>query len=180
MVRMLQKYQNILVPVDGSYESELAFKKAIAVAKRNGKDTKVHLVHVVDTRAFQNISSFDTEMVEQVTATARKTMEGYVEEGKKAGIDNIDYSVEYGAPKVLIGKDLPKKKNIDLILIGATGLNAVERLLIGSVTEYVTRTASCDVLVVRTDLNNHLALSKNQKKAAAKMKEQQDMLKNKK
>lgn len=39
-------------------------------------------------------------------------------------------------------------------MIGATGLNAVERLLIGSVTEYVTRTAACDVLVVRTDLDN--------------------------
>ena len=37
-------------------------------------------------------------------------------------------------------------------MIGATGLNAVERLLIGSVTEFVTRNAPCDVLVVRTDL----------------------------
>ncbi len=40
-------------------------------------------------------------------------------------------------------------------MIGATGLNAVERLLIGSVTEYVTRTATCDVLVVRTSLENN-------------------------
>ena len=45
-------------------------------------------------------------------------------------------------------------------MIGATGLNAVERLLIGSVTEYVTRTAVCDVLVVRTDLDNKHALNK--------------------
>ena len=43
-------------------------------------------------------------------------------------------------------------------MIGATGLNAVERLLIGSVTEYVTRVANCDVLVVRTDLDNKPAL----------------------
>ncbi|EKW98990.1 universal stress protein [Ligilactobacillus saerimneri 30a] len=172
MIHMLQKYKNILVPVDGSYESELAFKKAVAVAKRNGSDTKLHLVHVVDTRAFQNISSFDTEMVEQVTETARKTMEGYVAEGKQNGVENISYAIEYGAPKVLIAKDIPAKEHIDLILIGATGLNAVERLLIGSVTEYVTRTAACDVLVVRTDLDNKLALSKNQKKAAQKRKEQ--------
>ncbi len=49
-------------------------------------------------------------------------------------------------------------------MIGATGLNAVERLLIGSVTEYVTRTADCDVLVVRTDLENKPALNKKDKK----------------
>jgi len=39
-------------------------------------------------------------------------------------------------------------------MIGATGLNAVERLFIGSVSEYVIRNAPCDVLVVRTNLDN--------------------------
>lgn len=164
VIRMLQRYKNILVPIDGSYEAELAFKKAVEVAKRNGKETKLQLVHVVDTRAFQNISSFDTAMVEQVTETARKTMDGYVKEAKEAGLENISYSVEYGAPKVIIAKDLSKELGTDLIMIGATGLNAVERLLIGSVTEYVTRTADCDVLVVRTDLDNKPALSKEQRK----------------
>jgi len=149
---MLQQYKNILVPVDGSYEAELAFKKAVAVANRN--DASLHLVHVVDTRAFQNISSFDTTMVEQVTDTAKKTLDKYIEEAKANGIDNVDYSIEYGAPKSIIANDIPKDLDIDLIMIGATGLNAVERLLIGSVTEYVTRTAICDVLVVRTDLEN--------------------------
>lgn len=49
VIRMLQRYKNILVPIDGSYEAELAFKKAVEVAKRNGKETKLQLVHVVDT-----------------------------------------------------------------------------------------------------------------------------------
>ena len=162
---MLQSYKSILVPIDGSYESELAFKKAINVAKRNGEDTSLHLVHVVDTRAFQNISSFDTTMVEQVTETAKKTLSGYADEANKAGVKTVDFSVEYGAPKVIIAKDIPDEKNIDLIMIGATGLNAVERILIGSVTEYVTRTAQCDVLVVRTDLENKPALTKDLIKA---------------
>ncbi|ETA75058.1 universal stress protein [Ligilactobacillus equi] len=160
---MLQRYKKILVPVDGSFESELTFKKAIDVAKRNGDDTQIRLVHVVDTRAFQNISSFDTAMVEEVTETAKKTMEGYVKEANEAGVKNIDFSVEYGAPKAVIAKDLPEEEGIDLIMIGATGLNAVERLLIGSVTEYVTRTAACDVLVVRTDEDNKPVTKKKHK-----------------
>src|SRR5699024_10930635 len=152
----------------GSYEAELAFRKAVNVAKRNGDDSSIHLVHVVDTRAFQNISSFDTAMVEEVTATARKTIEGYLEDAKKEGIKHIDYSIEYGAPKVVIAKDLPAENDIDLIMIGATGLNAVERILVGSVTEYVTRNAKCDVLVVRTDLDNKPALSKERRKGFEK------------
>jgi len=151
---MLQQYERILVPVDGSKEAELAFQKAVAVAMRNGEGTELRLVHVVDTRAFQNISSFDTSMVEQVTETAKKTLDKYIEDAKAAGLENVSYTIEYGAPKTIIAKDIPGEMKADLIMIGATGLNAVERLLIGSVTEFVTRNAVCDVLVVRTDLDN--------------------------
>ncbi|WCG34706.1 universal stress protein [Companilactobacillus farciminis] len=149
---MLQQYKNILVPIDGSFEAELAFKKAVEVAKRN--KAAIHLIHVIDTRAFQNVSSFDSTMVEQITEKAKETVKKYVQTAKDAGLDEIDYSIEYGSPKAIIATDFPKKLGVDLIMIGATGLNAMERLLIGSVTEYVTRTAACDVLVVRTDLNN--------------------------
>lgn len=38
---MDQEYQNILVPVDGSKESELALERAIFVAKRNGAHVDV-------------------------------------------------------------------------------------------------------------------------------------------
>ncbi|GKQ42870.1 universal stress protein UspA [Companilactobacillus sp. RD055328] len=149
---MLQQYKSILVPIDGSFEAELAFRKAMEVAKRN--KASLHILHVIDTRAFQSVSSFDSEMVEQVTQKAKETIDGYVKTAKDAGISDVESTIEYGAPKSIISEEFPKKTNIDLIMIGATGLNAVERLLIGSVTEFVTRTAKCDVLVVRTDLDN--------------------------
>jgi nucleotide-binding universal stress UspA family protein len=150
---MTQQYKHILVPVDGSKEAELAFRKTVAVAKRND-GAELHLLHVIDTRAFQNISSFDTAMVDQVTDTAKKTLDRYIQEANNDGLENVAYSIEYGSPKVVISQDVPKELHTDLIMIGATGLNAVERLLIGSVTEYVTRMAVCDVLVVRTNLEN--------------------------
>lgn len=149
---MLQQYNHILVPVDGSHEAELAFKKSIAVSKRH--NAVLHLVHVVDTRAFQNITSFDTTMIDEISDSAKKTLEKYVQDAHIAGVTNVDYSIEYGSPKTTIARDVPQNLDIDLIMLGGTGLNAVERLLIGSVTEYVTRTAVCDVLVVRTDQDN--------------------------
>lgn len=162
---MLQEYRNILVPVDGSYGAELAFKKAVAVAKRN--EAHLHLVHVIDTRTFQDISSFDTSIVSEVTEKTKTNLEKYVAEAKSVGLEKVDYSIEYGAPKTIIAKELPSQLGIDLIMIGATGLNAVARLLVGSVTEYVTRTATTDVLVVRTNLNNQPFDSK---KAQSKLK----------
>ena len=51
----MQAYKHILVAVDGSKQAELAFKKGIAVAKRN--DAELVLAHVIDTRAIQNIAA---------------------------------------------------------------------------------------------------------------------------
>lgn len=39
----------------------------------------------------------------------------------------------------------------DLIMSGTSGLNAVERFIVGSVSEAIVRHAPCDVLVVRTE-----------------------------
>ena len=35
--------------------------------------------------------------------------------------------------------------------MGATGLSAIERAFVGSVSQYVVRNAPCDVLIVRRD-----------------------------
>ncbi len=150
---MLQQYETIMVAVDGSAEAELAFKKAVNVAKRN--DAKLIIAHVIDTRAFQTVSSFDGMLAEQATEMAKQTLDTYVKQANEQDFDNITTVIEYGAPKPLIAKQLPQEHKVDLIMLGATGLNAVERLFIGSVSEYVIRNAPCDVLVVRTDLDNH-------------------------
>lgn len=147
---MLKQYQHIQIAVDGSKEADMAFAKAVAVAIRN--DATLEILHVIDTRAFQNVSSFDSAMVEQVSEDAKVKMEEYYHKAVEAGVKEAHFQIEFGSPKSIIAHDFPKKHDIDLIMVGATGLNAVERLLIGSVTEYVTRAAETDVLVVRQPL----------------------------
>ena len=132
---MLSQYKNIQVSVDGSKEADLAFSKAVSIAKRN--HATLEILHVIDTRSFQNVSSFDSAMVEQVSKDAEKRMKDYQARATKAGAEDVHYSIEFGSPKTIIGHDFPKKHNIDLIVVGATGLNAVERLLNDCVTDYV-------------------------------------------
>ena len=163
---MLQQYQTILVAVDGSTEAELAFKKAVNVAKRNYG--KLLVAHVIDTRAFQSLSNYDTNLAEEAKNNAKEILEEYVNYAKNNGVDNIEYLIEYGSPKTAIAEHLPKKYNVELIMVGATGLTAVERLLIGSVSEYIIRHAVCDILVVRTDLNNKPVPRKSKKDNMAK------------
>ena len=153
---MLKQYQHIQVAVDGSKEADVAFSKAVEVAKRNG--ATLEILHVVDTRAFQDVSSFDSAMVEQVSEEAKTKIEEYYNRAK-----DVHYSIEFGSPKNIIAHEFPEEHNIDLIILGATGLNAVERLLIGSITEYVTRTATCDVLVIRQPAAQNEDIKKNRK-----------------
>lgn len=149
---MLQQYNRIMVAVDGSDEAELAFKKAINVTKRN--EAELLLLHVIDARAFQTMTSFDTMLAEQATDMAKESLAEYEKIAKEQGITSVKTLIEYGSPKAVIAKYVHEEHQIDLIMLGATGLNAVERLFIGSVSEYVIRHAPCDVLIVRTDLEN--------------------------
>ena len=149
---MFHEYEKILVPIDGSKEAKLAFNKAIEVAKRN--HAKIVLTHVIDTRSLQTPTGFEGNFTDEIRKQAENLFSEYTNYSKERDFYDIDSVLEYGSPKVIISKQLPKEYGIDLIMMGATGLNAVERLFIGSVSEYVIRNASCDVLVVRTDLEN--------------------------
>ena len=148
-MNMSLTYKKILVAVDGSKEAEWAFKKSIEVAKRN--NATILLAHIIDTRTFATVEAYDRTIAERADKFATELMESYKEQALNAGVQHVTYEIDYGSPKVKIPKDLAKKHEMDLIICGATGLNAVERFLIGSVSEHITRYARCDVLVVRTE-----------------------------
>ena len=149
---MFHEYSKILVPVDGSNEARLAFEKAIEVAKRNR--AQVLIAHIIDTRVLQTPTGFEGNFNEEIQRQTENLFQEYRQYAQEHDFNDIDFVLEYGSPKVYISKNIPKDYQIDLIMMGATGLNAVERLFIGSVSEYVIRNASCDILVVRTDLEN--------------------------
>ena len=141
------EYYNIIAAVDGSEASDKAFKKAVDIAKRN--EARLIITTVVDSRTFATVEAYDRTLADRAENHAHNLIEDYVKEATEAGLINIVESIEYGSPKVKIAKDIAKTYKADLIICGATGLNAVERFLIGSVSESITRYAPCDVLVVR-------------------------------
>ncbi|RDW16353.1 universal stress protein UspA [Oceanobacillus arenosus] len=141
------EYHNIVVAVDGSEAAEIAFKKSLDIAKRN--NARLVLAHVVDSRTFATAEAYDRSLAERAETYAKELLESYAENAKDAGVTDLVRCIEYGSPKVKIAKTIAKNFKADLIICGATGMNAVERFLIGSVSESITRYAECDVLVVR-------------------------------
>ncbi|HGA0301589.1 TPA: universal stress protein [Streptococcus agalactiae] len=140
---MTQKYERILIAIDGSYESELAVEKGINVALRN--DAELLLTHVIDAHAYQSEGVF-FDRQEQESADVLAYFEKLAH---SKGLTKIKKITEIGNPKTLLAKDIPIREKADLIMVGATGLNTFERLLIGSTSEYILRHSKVDMLVVR-------------------------------
>lgn len=154
---MIQEYHNILVPIDGSKEAELALAKAVEVAKRNA--AHLDILDVLATQQYEvSYSGFvDGSVIYKMSKDVKVYLDRLVEQiEKETKFTNINIHIRFGNPKTVIAYDFPKEHHNDLIMIGATGLNAVERMLIGSVATYVNRNALTDVLVVKTDSQNHL------------------------
>ena len=148
---MSLNYKNILIAIDGSKEAERAFKKALAIAKIN--DAKLWITHVIDTRSYATVEAYDRTVAERAEEFANDLLESHKKEANEAGLTNVEVILEYGSPKVRIAKDIAPKHNVDLIVCGATGLNAVERFFMGSVSEHITRYAKCNVLIVRSEVD---------------------------
>ena len=144
---MANHYQNIVVAVDGSKQAELAFRKSIEVALRNA-DSTLHIIHVIDTSFATTVDMLYDNMIELVRQLGEVLLDNYKTQAIEAGVKNVKTILTKGVPKIVLSKNLSDFVQPDLIICGATGLNAVERLFIGSSTEAITRHAKCDVLVV--------------------------------
>src|SRR5690606_7448455 len=117
-------YKNIIVAVDGSEAAEKAFNKSIEVAKQN--EARLILTHVVDSRTFATAEAYDRTLAERAEKYAKELLTEYIEKAKNAGLTDVVRCIEYGSPKVKIPKDIVENFDADLIVCGATGLNAVE------------------------------------------------------
>lgn len=138
-------YQNILVPLDGSENAKQALKEAIAIAKNFG--SQITLLTVVNEGSFfitaGNVPyNYSEELVKRAQAIE--------DEGQAmvqaAGVP-VNATLLKGIPKNLIA-NFSDDHDIDLIVIGKSGADALDRLLIGSTTAYVVRNAKVKVLVV--------------------------------
>lgn len=145
---MEMAYKNILVAVDGSKEAEWAFKKAVSIAKRN--DARLTLCYVVDIRNLATYQLYDHTVIRKAEEFGKELVTNYHKWAVESGLQDVSYVIEHGSPKTTISKEIAIEHEVDLIVCGATGLNAIERVLIGSVSQHILRYAKCDVIVVRT------------------------------
>lgn len=146
--------KRILVPVDFSAESENALKTAVVIARKTGAE--LNILHIIE---LGNFHSF--------TVSASQIPEDHMEnlfmikliESSKERIRAIEQRADLSDIKVnthlKVGNvfshisETITSFNIDLIVMGTTGVDSLEDLFVGSNTEKVLRTSRCPVLTVK-------------------------------
>ena len=146
----MERYKRILVPIDGSELSKLAFEQALSLAKMvNGDVTVIHIIEpytpgTFDFDVYEIMNSI--EIIEEKTKNAMESqLNELVELGKERNV-TVNSIIKKGN----VSDELIKESsNYDLIIMGILGQSALTKLFLGSVAEKVSRHACCPVMLVR-------------------------------
>ncbi|MXV64173.1 universal stress protein [Natronorubrum sp. JWXQ-INN-674] len=134
----------ILIPTDGSDGALAGAKRGIALASRI--DADVHVLSVVESRL--RAGEFD----ELEFPPLEERAENAVEEIARLAADHdeeiaVTTATRTGTPFQSI-REYASRREIDVIIMGTKGRTGLDRVLLGSVTENVLRTARTPVLAV--------------------------------
>lgn len=143
---MKEKFSRIVLPVDGSDASMRAAKRALKLAEET-KNT-VLAIYVIESPVAitpQPPDQMYTLWTNALKQEAEKTLDKVKEMGEKRGVNMEAKIVEGTADKEIISE----ADENDLIIMGSQGKSALDRILLGSVSEKVLHHASSPVMIVR-------------------------------
>ncbi len=143
-------YKKILVPLDGSKDSECIIDHVRFIAKSCGV-TEVVLLRVVEsiTRA-ANVTYLGSTTVRDAEQKAKAAAEEYlssVADGLRPHCGGVKTAVLEGDPASVI-LDYSSENGVDLIAMSTHGTSGLTRWAVGSVTERVMRHSTVPLLSV--------------------------------
>ena len=140
-------FNSIMVGCDFSPDSNWAVQYGLSLAQEF--QSRFHLVHVVETFAYQDIAMSDAtadELQQDQHTRSNQKLTDLVPEDAYNWCE-IKTVCLAGKPFEEITR-YASINNIDLIVLGVRGLSMVETLFLGSTTDRVIRRAPCPVLSV--------------------------------
>ena len=142
--------KTILVPTDFSDASRQALQYACMLADASG--ASIEVFHAVETPyvtgGYMELYGTPPDLMEQVEKAAKLELERTLtpEQVQKY---HANFVLRVGGAAREVLAYLRDNPNIDLIVMATHGRGGVARLMMGSVTDKVLRSAPCPVLTIR-------------------------------
>lgn len=148
-------YSKILLPTDGSKNSERAIAHALTIAEF--EDAEIVVLNVVDSVYLTGLPEEDlitkSEMIleeesKKVTSRVEEIIKKLEEEkgSESKEIKVTTKTIEGNAADVIL--KVSENEDIDLIVIASSGKHMLDRFLLGSVTEKTVRHTKVPILVI--------------------------------
>ena len=142
--------KKILAPIDRSKYKEKIIAYAIYLGKLWGAE--ITTIHVIDPGRGIPGGRIKEKELERQEEAKRPAQELLAEVDLQAKIRSINIKKEIVEESDTVGKaiiEYARKNNIDLIVIGTTGMSGIEKIFLGSVANDVIQHAHCPVFAVR-------------------------------
>ena len=157
---LLNMFQTILIPLDGSERAEAALSAAAAIAKHANPVGELVLMRVApdlwidDAFTPQQVEDFQS----RVKHDCQKYLDGVAERLRKENLC-VTVLVASGEPAEQI-QEVATIAQADLVAMATHGRSGLQRLMLGSVADKVIHHVNIPVLLVRP---TETALAPNQK-----------------
>ena len=144
----MQTFKNILFPIDFSECSKKVFPYALEMAQKF--DAKLFLLFVA--RDISYLTTIDVprdllmNTVAEIVRSGENQMEAFCDKNLK-DFSNYEAKVVTGNPADEIVK-FADKQGIDLIVMGTHGRKGLDKTLMGSVADYVIKSAPVPVFTI--------------------------------
>ena len=149
------RLQKLLVPVDFSLGSKMAFKYAKFLATKFS--ARIHLIHVVDKRYVEKIAELngepEDEMSEKLCSLANEKLDGFLTHNNSDGLI-AGKKISVGTPFQAIALRA-QTIEADMIVMGGqgrAGSGEIDEIFFGSAAERVVRLLPCPVLCVPQEI----------------------------
>lgn len=141
-------YSKVLVPVDGSENSNRALKHALSLSSK--LKSKLTILHVSEVPPFVYVQS--QKLVDSVMASLEKEAKNILDVAQNQA---KEFDVEYetvllkgdNIASVII--DYNKKNDFDIIVVGSRGQGKLKTTLLGSVSNNVLHHSKNPVLIIK-------------------------------
>lgn len=144
------RLQRILVPIDFSEDSQRALHVAQSLARDHGAVLLIAAAAPPPPPVTESI--LPASEYPGLVAAIRRDLDGVAATVKDLPVETHVTGGEPGPAIVAIANNC----DADLIVMGTHGRSGINRILMGSVAEYVLRHARCPVLTMKPGTEQHL------------------------
>jgi nucleotide-binding universal stress UspA family protein len=135
----------IVVGIDGSKESETAFRFALEEARIRDLGVRAVAAWYVPAVAYAGGAyAPSVDLSEGIEAEARHSLEDVVAGAKNPGVE-VETVVRQGQPAVIL---LEEAEEAELLVVGSRGLGGFRGLLLGSVSQQCAQHSPCPITIL--------------------------------